>query len=191
MGVRDKTKQSQRRAPLHYPSVPLVALLATRSKHHKIVADILNDLKRLATDKALKIDLAAAGVKKADLCSALHRAANKRKVALATTSDDNCLYVFHPMPETGPQVVTNEKPASVTSSVPTTAPSTGPFRLGSYETQVPTARTPQHRKPVGVAISEPPLCGREVPRLNGRQATSNARLPGGCGGATPVRWGNS
>jgi hypothetical protein len=53
------------------------------------------------------------------------------------------------------------------------------------------ARTPQHRKPVGVAISEPALCGRGVPRLNGRQATSNARLPGGCGGATPVRWGNS
>lgn len=63
-------------------------------KHGKIVAQILSDLEALDNDSALKIDLVGTAEKKADLRSALHRAAKKRKVELATASNNTHLYVF-------------------------------------------------------------------------------------------------
>jgi hypothetical protein len=60
-----------------------------------MVSEILSDLKKLDEYSALKIDLAEAGYKKADLRSALHRAAKKNNnVDLVTTSDEKHLYVF-------------------------------------------------------------------------------------------------
>jgi hypothetical protein len=80
---------------LHFPAVPLAELRSGRiGKHNKMVSDILNDLKKLDEYSALKIDLAAAGYKKADLRSALHRAAKKNHADLVTASDEKHLYVF-------------------------------------------------------------------------------------------------
>src|SRR5258705_8541200 len=81
-------------APLHHPSVPLVEVPARKSKHRKIVSEIISDLKLLDEFSALKVSLAAAGTKKAALRSALHRAAKKIPVDLVTTSDKKYLYVF-------------------------------------------------------------------------------------------------
>lgn len=81
-------------APLHFPAVPLSEANGRAGKHHKIVSDILGDFARLDQYSAIKIDLAEVGQKRADLRAALHRAARKKNVDLATTSDERHLYVF-------------------------------------------------------------------------------------------------
>ncbi|MCU1298531.1 MAG: hypothetical protein JWO91_2809 [Acidobacteriaceae bacterium] len=91
--MKDRTKKP---AAYHFPAVPLTAVSANRKgKHRKIVSNILSDLERLDEFSALRINLAEAGVKKADLRSAIHRAAKSRRIPLLTTSDEAHLYVFH------------------------------------------------------------------------------------------------
>jgi hypothetical protein len=80
---------------LYFPAVLLTSVSNSRSgKHHKIVSDILSDVDRLDEYSAVKINFVEAGLKKADLRSAVHRGAKKRKLAVLTTSDDCHLYVF-------------------------------------------------------------------------------------------------
>lgn len=86
-------------ASSHFPSVPLAEAIESRSSRHgKIVAEILSDLEKLDEDSAIKVDLADTGEKKTDLRSALHRAAKKGNINLATTSDEKHLYVFRNLP---------------------------------------------------------------------------------------------
>jgi hypothetical protein len=92
--TRMRSKKSLK-GPVHFPAVPLPEVASQRmGKHGKIVAQILSDLAALEDDSALKIDLVATTTKKADLRSALHRAAKKRKLELATVSNATHLYVF-------------------------------------------------------------------------------------------------
>jgi hypothetical protein len=79
---------------LHFPWVPLAQANRRASKHYRIVRDILRDIARLDEFSALKINLVEIGTNKADLRAAIHRAAKRQKVALATTSDEKHLYVF-------------------------------------------------------------------------------------------------
>ena len=88
-----KAKKTQN-GPLHFPAVPLAEANGRAGKHHKIISDILSDLAKLDQYSAIKIDLAEVGKKKADLRAAIHRAANKKKLDLVTTSDERHLYVF-------------------------------------------------------------------------------------------------
>jgi hypothetical protein len=82
-------------ARFHFASIPLAAAANRRmGKHHKMVSQILSDLEMLDQSSALKVEFSKAGIKKADLRSAIHRAAQKNKVLVATTSDDQYLYVF-------------------------------------------------------------------------------------------------
>jgi hypothetical protein len=95
-----KKKTKQEIVPVHFPSVPLSEAFDDRvSRHHKIVSEILSDLEQLDEFSAIKVNLAEAGKKKADLRSALHRAAKKNNVHLATTSDVKHLYVFRGLPK--------------------------------------------------------------------------------------------
>jgi hypothetical protein len=88
-------QKKQEPVALRFPSVPLIELPAGNRKHGKIVSQVLNDLRKLEEDQVLKIDLRiAGGPKKADLRSALHRAAKKEGLELATISDYENLYVF-------------------------------------------------------------------------------------------------
>jgi hypothetical protein len=81
---------------LHFASIPLaVAANRRKGKHYKMISQILSDLDKLDDYSALKVNLSDTGIKKADLRSALHRAAKKKMVDLATTSDDKYFYVFH------------------------------------------------------------------------------------------------
>ena len=90
--MREKKKPSPR---LHFEAIPLAAAANRRmGKHYKIVSQILSDLEKLDQYSALKVELLKVGVKKADLRAAVHRAAQKKNVPLATSSDDKCLYVF-------------------------------------------------------------------------------------------------
>jgi hypothetical protein len=86
-------KKNQKMTP-RFPSVPLSQLNRRAGKHLKIVYEILRDLTNVDDYSALKISLAEVGEKKADLRAALHRVARKEKIPLATTSDENHLYVF-------------------------------------------------------------------------------------------------
>lgn len=91
--------KKNRETPFHFPLVPLLGVVAGRQgKHSKVVSAILSDLRQLDAHSAIKVSLEANGAKKADLRSALHRAARIRNIKLSTTSDDKNLYVFHGQP---------------------------------------------------------------------------------------------
>ena len=87
-----------------FPLVPLAELNRRAGKHLNIVHEILRDLTRVDDYSALKISLAEVGEKKADLRAALHRVARKEKMHIATTSDENHLYVFRPSHKSGPRL---------------------------------------------------------------------------------------
>ncbi len=95
--------KKQRETPHHFPLVPLQGIAAGRQgKHSKVVSEILSDLEKLDAYSAIKVSLEAAGAKKADLRSALHRAAKIRNLELATTADNKNLYVFRRRPRNQP-----------------------------------------------------------------------------------------
>jgi hypothetical protein len=79
--------------------VPLSDIPSSRtSRHGQVVAEILIQLKTLDASSAIKIPLAEVGESKANLRSALHRAARNARVDLMTTSDEKHLYVFRQRP---------------------------------------------------------------------------------------------
>jgi hypothetical protein len=63
-------------------------------KHKQIILQLLQDLERLAAGSALKIPLAELPDSKENIRSALSRAAGQRKLAIATSSNDEFLYVW-------------------------------------------------------------------------------------------------
>lgn len=79
---------------LNFPYVPIAEAIALRGKHAKVVLEILSDVEKIDQYGAVRVDLAQVGQKKSHLRAALHRAAKKKKMALATTSDETHLYVF-------------------------------------------------------------------------------------------------
>lgn len=90
-------KQTKRqKISLHFPTVPITKAKSNREgKHRRIISEILSDLQQLDEHSALKVNFVEAGVKKADLRSAVHRAAKNRNINVVTTSDQKNLYVFH------------------------------------------------------------------------------------------------
>lgn len=95
-----KKKTNPQSSGRHFPLVPLTEANHRTGKHHKTVSDILSDLTKLDEFSAIKVDLGALQEKKAALRAALLRAAQKRKIQLATTSDANHLYVFRSFTKT-------------------------------------------------------------------------------------------
>lgn len=88
-----QTKIPQARSFLRI--VPISDIPGSRtSRHGRIVAEILVQLKTLDASSAIKIPLAEVGEHKANLRSALHRAARNARIDLMTTSDEKHLYVF-------------------------------------------------------------------------------------------------
>ena len=63
-------------------------------KHRKIIAAVMDDLQSLKVGSALKVPLAALGDSKQNVRSALSRETHKRKMAVATASDKDFLYVW-------------------------------------------------------------------------------------------------
>jgi hypothetical protein len=95
-----KKKTNTQSSGRHFPLVPLTEANHRTGKHHKIVSDILSDLAKLDAFSAIKVDLGALQEKKAPLRAALLRAAQKRKIQLATSSDAKNLYVFRSFAKT-------------------------------------------------------------------------------------------
>lgn len=66
-----------------------------RGKHNDIVHSILDDLKDLPAGKALKIPLSELPDTKVNIRSALGRAARKLGTTVATSADEEFLYVWN------------------------------------------------------------------------------------------------
>lgn len=63
-------------------------------KHKEIIDQLLSDLNQLEDGKALKIPLSALPDSKENIRSALSRATRQKGIDIATSSDDDFLYVW-------------------------------------------------------------------------------------------------
>ncbi len=63
-------------------------------KHKKIVTQLLSDIDLLAEGSALKVPLSALPDSKENIRAALNRATRQRGINVATSSDENHLYVW-------------------------------------------------------------------------------------------------
>jgi len=63
-------------------------------KHKQIVTQLLSDLEQLSTDTALKVPLEALPDTKENIRAALNRATRQRGMDVATSSDEDFLYVW-------------------------------------------------------------------------------------------------
>ncbi|MGE5114073.1 MAG: hypothetical protein ACM3JB_24705 [Acidobacteriaceae bacterium] len=87
----------KKRSALAFPSISQDDLPQGRKgKHHMIVADLLRDIESLDDRRALKVPLEDLPDSKANIRSALNRAAKLRKLDIATSSDDAYLYIWKP-----------------------------------------------------------------------------------------------
>jgi hypothetical protein len=68
-------------------------------KHKKIVTQLLSDIEQLATGTALKVPLSALPDSKENIRSALNRATRQKGIEVATSSDEEHLYVWKVEPE--------------------------------------------------------------------------------------------
>ena len=67
-----------------------------KGKHSSIVHELLDELDKLGTGNALKVALDDLPDKKANVRSALGRAARQRGIEIATSSDDDHFYIWIP-----------------------------------------------------------------------------------------------
>ncbi len=67
-----------------------------KGKHHPLLVQVLEDLEQLADGRAIKIPLADFEGEVADIRSAISRATKKKKLDVATSSDENFFYVWKP-----------------------------------------------------------------------------------------------
>jgi hypothetical protein len=91
MAKNEKAKQP----PMRFSSMQLVDVPTARnSKHREIVAQLLSDILQLEAGRALKIPLSELPDTKENVRSALNRATTAKGIAVATSSDDEYLYVW-------------------------------------------------------------------------------------------------
>jgi len=82
-------------APMRFKSVLQADVPKGRDgKHKEIVTQLLSDIDQLATGLALKIPLNELPDSKENIRSALSRAAGQRNLRIATSSNDEYLYVW-------------------------------------------------------------------------------------------------
>jgi hypothetical protein len=70
-------------------------------KHKEIVTQLLSDLEQLGGGSALKIPFSVLPDSKENIRSALNRATRQRGMEVATSSDDEFLYVWNVEPDSG------------------------------------------------------------------------------------------
>jgi len=68
-------------------------------KHKKIVTQLLSDIEQLVAGTALKVPLSALPDSKENIRSALNRATRQKGIEVATSSDEENLYVWKVEPE--------------------------------------------------------------------------------------------
>jgi hypothetical protein len=87
-------------APMKFQSILQLDVPKGRDgKHKKIVSQLLSDIDQLSTGTALKVPLSALPDSKENIRSALNRATRQRGVEVATSSDEEHLYIWKVEPE--------------------------------------------------------------------------------------------
>lgn len=80
---------------MHFKSVLQADVPKGRDgKHKQIITQLLSDIDKLPAGSALKVPLAELPDTKENIRSALSRAANQRKLSIATSSSADFLYVW-------------------------------------------------------------------------------------------------
>ncbi len=67
-----------------------------KGKHFEMLVQVLDDLEKLEQGKAIRIPLADFAGSVGDIRSAISRATKKKKIEIATSSDDEFFYVWKP-----------------------------------------------------------------------------------------------
>ena len=81
--------------PMNFESIPQLEVPKGRDgKHKRIVTKLLNDIEHLNPASALRIPLSALPDSKENIRSALNRATNQKGIHVATSSDNEFLYVW-------------------------------------------------------------------------------------------------
>lgn len=90
------SRNDRRDKQLKYETILLSKLRQGRlGKHHELVENILKQLQTLPEEQAIKIPLGSVnGLSKANLRSAIVRAASSRAIHVSTYSDSNNFYVW-------------------------------------------------------------------------------------------------
>ncbi|MBV8438569.1 MAG: hypothetical protein JOY95_13775 [Silvibacterium sp.] len=88
-------KDEAQAVPMRFESMRQVDVPKGRDgKHKKIVLQVLSDISHLEPGSALKIPLSELPDSKENIRSALSRATKQREIEIATSSDENFLYVW-------------------------------------------------------------------------------------------------
>ncbi|RZU39700.1 hypothetical protein [Edaphobacter modestus] len=90
MGDSEEIRDSMRFQSIPQGDVPK----GRDGKHKKIITQLLSDIARLPHGSALKIPLAELPDSKENIRSALSRAGRQQNLDLATSSDENFLFVW-------------------------------------------------------------------------------------------------
>ena len=91
------TNQEPVAAPMNFHSMLQADVPKGRDgKHKKIVAQLLSDISQLEPGTALKVPLSELPDSKENIRSALSRATKQKGIDVATSSDDEFLYVWKP-----------------------------------------------------------------------------------------------
>jgi hypothetical protein len=87
-------------APMKFQSILQLDVPKGRDgKHKKIVTQLLSDIEQLSVGTALKVPLSALPDSKENIRSALNRATRQKGIEVATSSDEEHLYVWKVEPE--------------------------------------------------------------------------------------------
>jgi hypothetical protein len=89
-------RNGENKAPsMKYESVLQTEIPTGRNgKHREIVSQLLSDIARLETGSALKVPLSELPDTKENIRSALNRATRERGLSIATSSDEDHLYIW-------------------------------------------------------------------------------------------------
>jgi hypothetical protein len=91
------TTREPKKSFMRFESMPQADVPKGREgKHKQIVELLLNDISQLKEGAALKIPLSALPDTKENIRSALSRATRQRGIDIATSSDDEFLFVWKP-----------------------------------------------------------------------------------------------
>ena len=89
------TNSDSNSAPMKFESILQYDVPKGREgKHKRIVAQLLSDIDQLAAGSALKVPLSALPDSKENIRAALNRATRQRGIEVATSSDEEHLYVW-------------------------------------------------------------------------------------------------
>lgn len=94
------TNQKPQTTPMRFESMLQTDVPKGRDGKHKLIVEqLLSDISQLKEGSALKIPLSALPDTKENVRSALSRATRQREIEIATSSDDDYLYVWKPKRE--------------------------------------------------------------------------------------------